>query len=138
LFDRVAEIIDQARSNVVRAVNSNMVLAYWLIGREVVQSIQGGTRKAAYGSGVLETLARNLTSRYGPGFSKTSLKYFRSFYLAYGDRLPEISRPLGDLSAPSSKGRPLGDLLPEGKASRWAAKSPPRSLRSFHGRTTGR
>ena len=79
LFDRVAEIIDQARSNVVRAVNSNMVLAYWLIGREIVQSIQAGSSKATYGSAALETLARNLTGRYGPGFSKTNLKYFRSF-----------------------------------------------------------
>ena len=112
LFDRVAEIIDQARSNVVRAVNSNMVLAYWLIGREIVQSIQAGSSKATYGSAALETLARNLTGRYGPGFSKTSLKYFRSFYLAYGDRLPEMGRPVGDPFAPSSKGHPVGDLLP--------------------------
>jgi predicted nuclease of restriction endonuclease-like (RecB) superfamily len=117
LFDRVAEIIDQARSNVVRAVNSNMVLAYWLIGREIVQSIQAGSSKATYGSAALETLARNLTGRYGPGFSKTNLKYFRSFYLAYGDRLPEIGRPLGDPFAPSSKGHPVGDLLPESEVS---------------------
>jgi hypothetical protein len=34
LFDRVASILDQARKNVIRTVNTNMVLAYWLIGRE--------------------------------------------------------------------------------------------------------
>jgi plasmid stabilization system protein ParE len=37
LMDRVVTILDQARNNVVRAVNSNMVIAYWLIGREIVQ-----------------------------------------------------------------------------------------------------
>ena len=33
LFDRVASILDEARSSVVRAVNSRMVLAYWLMAR---------------------------------------------------------------------------------------------------------
>ena len=47
LFDRVATILDQARANVVRAVNSQMVITYWLIGREIVQEIQGGDERAA-------------------------------------------------------------------------------------------
>jgi len=38
LMDRVVSILEQARANVVRAVNSNMVIAYWLIGREIVRS----------------------------------------------------------------------------------------------------
>ncbi len=41
LFSRVAFILEDARNSVVRAVNSNMVLAYWLIGREIVQELQG-------------------------------------------------------------------------------------------------
>ena len=40
LFTRVVSILEKARSNVVRAVNNNMVIAYWLIGREIVQAIQ--------------------------------------------------------------------------------------------------
>lgn len=46
LFDRVVSILEQARQNVVRAVNTNMVLAYWLIGREIVQDVQGGGNMA--------------------------------------------------------------------------------------------
>jgi hypothetical protein len=38
----VAAILEKARGNVVRAVNSNTVLAYWLIGREIVETIQEG------------------------------------------------------------------------------------------------
>ncbi len=49
LFDRVVSILEEARSNVVRAVNSNMVMAYWLIGREIVEEIQGGDKRAEYG-----------------------------------------------------------------------------------------
>lgn len=38
LFDRVASILDQARANVVRSVNNQMVIACWLIGREIVEA----------------------------------------------------------------------------------------------------
>lgn len=114
LFDRVAGIIEQAQSSVVRAVNSSMVLAYWLIGREIVREIQGEENRAEYGKRLLESLARDLSNRYGPGFSATSLKYFRTFYLAYRNRLPQTGPPAGDVSAPSSIGRPRGDLLETG------------------------
>ncbi|MGP8320118.1 MAG: hypothetical protein ACT6FD_04930 [Methanosarcinaceae archaeon] len=38
LFDQVTTIIEQARVNVVRSVNNQMVTAYWLIGREIVEA----------------------------------------------------------------------------------------------------
>lgn len=62
LFDRIVSIFDQARGNVVRAVNTNMVLAYWLIGREIVQDLQAGEARAAYGEKVIEDLSARLTS----------------------------------------------------------------------------
>ncbi len=95
LFDRVAIILEQARANVVRAVNSNMVLAYWLIGREIVQEIQGGGERAAYGKQVMANLAQQLTRRYGPGFSVTNLQNFRKFHQTYAQRLSQIQHPLG-------------------------------------------
>jgi len=90
LFDRVAAILEQARSGVVRAVNNHMVLAYWMIGREIVQEIQGGGKRAGYGGKVMERLSKQLTAKYGRGFSTTNLRYFRSFYNAYPERVPEI------------------------------------------------
>jgi len=90
LFDRVVSILEQARTNVVRSVNNNMVIAYWLIGREIVQEIQGGGDRAEYGKQVIEELSIKLTGRYGRGFSTTNLRYIRTFYLVYSDRVPEI------------------------------------------------
>ena len=114
LFGRVVSILEQARGNVVRAVNTNMVLAYWLIGREIVEALQGGEERAEYGRQVLETLSRALAERYGKGFSVTNLKYFRLFYQAFADRLA-IRHPAGDESvapmieeAPSMKCYPAG------------------------------
>jgi hypothetical protein len=90
LFKRVATILEQARKNVLRSVNSNMVIAYWLIGREIVQEIQGGKNRAGYGEKVIEELSEKLSQKYGRGFSTTNLRYFRTFYLTYSSRSPEI------------------------------------------------
>jgi predicted nuclease of restriction endonuclease-like (RecB) superfamily len=90
LFDRIVAILEQARGNVVRAVNSGTVIAYWLIGREIVTAAQGGDERAEYGGRVIVDLAARLTQRYGRGFSVPNLKRFRQFYLTYRDRAPTI------------------------------------------------
>lgn len=94
LFDRVTAILDEARGNVVRSVNTQMVLAYWLIGREIVQELQGGAERAAYGQQVLRDLSRRLTEHYGRGFSVTNLQNFRMFHQTYANRLPQIHQTL--------------------------------------------
>ena len=94
LFGRVATILEQARGNVVRAVNTNMVTSYWLIGREIVQALQGGEQRAEYGKRVLDQLSNKLSEHYGKGFSSSNLGYFRQFYLAYMHRI-QIPHPLG-------------------------------------------
>ncbi len=98
LFDRVAGILEEARTNVVRTVNTRMVVAYWLIGREIVQEEQGGKRRAAYGDALLEDLSRRLTKRYGKGYSVTNLKNFRTFHLVYADRVSAIRHEARDKS----------------------------------------
>ncbi len=90
LFDRIATILDEARARLVRSVNSEMVLAYWHIGREIVEHVQRGAARAEYGGQLLETLSGQLSRRFGQGYSATNLKYFRLFYQTYSDRAPEI------------------------------------------------
>ena len=92
LFARIVTILEDARARVVRTVNSEMVLAYWYIGREIVEEVQRGTNRAEYGEGVLRGLSASLTARYGRGFSKRNLEYIRSFYLVFSDRRPEIAQ----------------------------------------------
>ncbi len=86
----------------VRSVNSNMVVAYWLIGREIVQELQGCDKRADYGRQVIEDLSNRLTKRYRKGFSTTNLWYFRQFYQAYPNRL-SILHPGGGESAKDEK-----------------------------------
>ena len=86
LFDRVVSILEQARSNAVRAVNNNMVIAYWLIGREIIQEIQAGDERAEYCKQVIEKLSAKLNHKYSRGFSIINLRYFRTFYMIYSNR----------------------------------------------------
>ena len=115
LFDRVVAILEQARASVVRAVDSNMLMAYWLIGREIVLEVQGGKRRAEYGKQIIEGLSARLTDRYGQGYSEANLKNFRQFYSSFPDRLPGIRHPLGsELVSVAQKGYPPGSELVAG------------------------
>ncbi len=98
LLERIVTILEDARARVVRSVNSEIVLAYWHIGREIVESVQRGQQRAEYGEAVLETLSGALTRHFGGGFSAANLRYFRLFYLAYADRRPEIHHEARDES----------------------------------------
>jgi hypothetical protein len=71
-----------------------------------VLELQGGDERAEYGKQVIEKLSMQLLEKYGSGFSTTNLKYFRTFYLAYPNRLVEIGRPMGDVFPDVSIGRP--------------------------------
>jgi hypothetical protein len=110
LMDRVVSILEQARDNVARSVNSNMVLAYWLIGREMVVALQGGEERAEYGERLLGELSEQLTKRYGRGFSVTNLRYFRLFYQAFNDRAPEIHHATSDELGALTQEAVLDDL----------------------------
>jgi hypothetical protein len=117
LFDRIVTILEQARGNVVRAVNTNMVLAYWLIGREIVEDVQMGKGRAKYGEEIIVDLSTRLTERYGKGFSRPVLWSFRQFYLTYPDRA-KILFPAGRELAGVEKLFPPGRELPHDPISR--------------------
>lgn len=105
LIERVVTILEEARSQIVRTVNSAMVLAYWHIGREIIEFVQRGSARAEYGEQVLEVLSTRLQERVGRGYSVTNLKYFRTFFLRYAEREPKIRQtPSGELVR---SGRPM-------------------------------
>ena len=83
LYQRIYQIIDRARGNIVRTVNSEMVVAYWHIGREIVEEEQKGLSRAVYGQNILKALAERLSDDFGKGFDESNLRNIRSFYMAY-------------------------------------------------------
>ena len=95
LFGRIVGILEEAHSHVARTVNSAMVVAYWLIGREIVEEEQKGQKRADYGKAVVEDLSRRLTRRYDKGYSTASLWNMRKFYQTYNGRAAAILSPSG-------------------------------------------
>lgn len=95
LFGRIRVIWDTLRGQAARSVNTAHVCANWLVGREIVEEEQGGHARAEYGSEQLQILSARLSKEYGSGFSVTSLKYMRLFYLGFPDLL-EIRHSVRD------------------------------------------
>ena len=83
LLLNVGETLEQGRQQAVYAVNSAMVQTYWEIGRQIVEYEQHGNEKAEYGSDVLNRLSRDLTDRYGKGFSRGNVFYMRKLFITY-------------------------------------------------------
>ena len=73
LYKRVARLLEQARGQVARSVNTAMVRAYWLVGREIVEVEQAGKQRAGYGQNILARLAARLKASFGKGFSVQNL-----------------------------------------------------------------
>ena len=82
-YNDVKNIIETARNNSYKAVNYIMVLAYWNIGRIIVEEEQKGKERAKYGTYLIKALSDRLTEDFGKGFTITNLKYMRQFFLVF-------------------------------------------------------
>ncbi|MAZ77511.1 MAG: hypothetical protein CMF39_02415 [Legionellaceae bacterium] len=94
LFNNIRQLIERARTQVQRAINSAMVQTYWQIGRLIVEEEQQGKARAAYGRQQLARLADRLTEEFGKGFDISNLRRMRKFYTAFpiqGALRPELS-----------------------------------------------
>ncbi|TRX28642.1 DUF1016 domain-containing protein [Flavobacterium franklandianum] len=83
LFQQVVELLQNARQQVLRTVNSTMVCTYFEIGRMIVEEEQSGKDRAEYGKQILKGLSEQLTNEFGKGFSIDVLERIRKFYLIY-------------------------------------------------------
>ncbi len=83
LFSQIKQVLDEARRQVARTVNTTIVNAYWQVGKYIVEYEQQGNDRAEYGKGVIKKLSIRLMKEYGSGFTVTNLKVMRQFYLCY-------------------------------------------------------
>lgn len=83
LFNRITHYIEQAKATVQNSINSSMVHAYWLIGKDIVEQEQAGAHRAEYGQQIIKQLSKRLKIAYGRGFSVANLIDIRRFYSEY-------------------------------------------------------
>jgi predicted nuclease of restriction endonuclease-like (RecB) superfamily len=98
LLTRVLEIVEAARGHAARSVNTAMVHAYWMIGREIVEVEQAGAKRAGYGDELIDRLAERLVGRIGRGFGARTLRRLRLFYQTY---------PAGSVLSAERQGQPI-------------------------------
>jgi len=77
----IKERIRSAQYNALKAVNKEMILLYWDIGRMIVDR----QKKHGWGKAIVENLAEDLQKEFlgMQGFSVQNLWYMRQFYMEY-------------------------------------------------------
>lgn len=84
LINDVKQLIEQARSQVAKTVNSGLVALYWQIGWRIQQEMLKGHR-AEYGKKILQTLSAKLVPQYGRGFGTRNLASAIRFVSVFPD-----------------------------------------------------
>ena len=84
LLSEIRGLIEDARRQVAQIANSALTLTYWKIGKRIEVEILGGER-AAYGSQIVVSLARQLEQDYGNGFGEKNLRRMIQFAEVFPD-----------------------------------------------------
>ena len=96
LSQKIVNLIEQARYQTIRQVNTLMVQTYYEIGRLIIENEQKGEIRAEYGKKVLQELSLKLNQQFSNGFSVDNLENMRRFYLTYAalSKSETVSRKL--------------------------------------------
>ncbi len=91
LYRRVETHVNNAKISIVKSINTEMVKAYWLIGRDLVIHEQEGEDRAEYGKSIIKEVSKRLQKEYGRGFSARTLFDARKFYIKY-QKISEVRK----------------------------------------------
>lgn len=84
-IESLKQIVHSARKMAYDSVNYAQVASNWLIGQRIVEQMQGGKEKAEYGTYIIKIASEALTKEFGGGYSVSTLKFYRQFYLTFPD-----------------------------------------------------
>ena len=83
LYASIKEVLNESRQQAYQAVNSSMLIAYWTIGKIIVENEQDGQFRAEYGKYTLSDLSLKLSNEFGKGFTVRSLQQMKKFYTLF-------------------------------------------------------
>lgn len=84
LLTAVKQLIEESRRNVALAVNEEITLLHYHVGRHINQEILRDNR-AEYGRKILRDLSVKLVADYGPGWSEKHLRHCIKFESTFPD-----------------------------------------------------
>ena len=83
LLIQIGDTLESGRKTAAVRVNETIVETYWQIGKYIVEFEQAGNEKAEYGSETLKKLSKDLSIRYGDGFSLSNITKMRKLYQVF-------------------------------------------------------
>jgi predicted nuclease of restriction endonuclease-like (RecB) superfamily len=91
ILSDIQNIIDVSQKEAYRAVNFVLTQRNWLIGYRIAEEELEGENRAEYGANIIKNLSKELSAKYGKGFTKSNLYSFYSFYKAYPEIFQTVS-----------------------------------------------
>lgn len=94
-FTSIIAIIKNARTNAIKAVNTELINLYWNVGEYITNQIESN----AWGKSIVEALAKHIENQEPElkGFSDKNLWRMKQFYETYRN-LPKLSPFVRELS----------------------------------------
>jgi predicted nuclease of restriction endonuclease-like (RecB) superfamily len=83
LIKHIVLILENGRKQVLIQTNNIMTFTYFEIGKYIVEFEQQGNDRAKYAKKTLEKLSKQLTEKFGKGFSKDNLERMRRVYKVF-------------------------------------------------------
>ena len=84
LYTEVTQLIEQSKQNVAVAVNAEITLLYWNVGRRINNEVLNNER-AEYGKKIVQSLSAQLTLQYGKGWGEKQLRQCMQFANVFQD-----------------------------------------------------
>ncbi len=85
LIDSIKNIILNARKNMLQTINNDLILTYWQIGKEIIETEQKNKIDLKSTRQIILNLSKVLSEEIGKGFSRSNLFNMRKFYIEYTD-----------------------------------------------------
>lgn len=70
--------------------NKNDLETYYIVGKLLVEA-QGGENKTKYGDNLIKEYSIKLTNELGKGYTVTTLKRMRQFYILFSKRFDSVA-----------------------------------------------
>ncbi len=84
LFSSLRQLIEESKQQVALAVNAEITLLYWKVGKRINEEVLGNER-AEYGKQVVATIAQQLGTAYGKGWGEKQLRQCMQFAQVFAD-----------------------------------------------------
>ncbi len=94
LVENIKHIILSARKNVYQKVNQELILSYWQIGKEIVNTETKNKIDKQTSRQIILNLSKQLTKEIGKGFSRSNLFNMRKLFIEY----PNVQMLSGHIS----------------------------------------